>query len=94
MENEKRNRPSVDELVSITGLYAYINVERYRVYLARATANGRVPFTEADMPLRVNTLYPATAYDSTWISVYLSGDGLTSFPVDLVERFTNIIPTR
>lgn len=78
-----------DELVRIDNLYVYIDMHKFHHYLARHTVRVDMPFTEQDMPLRVNTLYPATNVDSTWISVYLPSNGLTSFPVDLVARFTN-----
>lgn len=82
-----------DELVTIKGLYAYINMNAYRNQIRMKTRHtGDFAFSEADMPLRVNTLYPATNMDKTWISITTPRGSMTSFPVDLVERFTNIVP--
>ena len=81
-----------DELVLITGLYAYVNVEAYWRYIYHSCDAQRDDMFNSEIPVRVNTLYPATGYNKTWVSVTTPERTVTSFPVDLIIRFTNIRP--
>lgn len=82
-----------DEVVVIKGLYAYVNMSAYRAHIRRWTVNnGTFTFSETDMPVRVSAIYPARHPDPTRISICTPRGSLTSFPIDLIERYTNITP--
>lgn len=81
-----------DEIVTIEGLWAFIDLDAYERHLRIKTANGYNIFKAEDMPVRVHSIYPATPCDSAWIGVSTASGISTSFPIDLIARFTNIAP--